>query len=378
MAPSAIETVTVPVIAPSAAKLKQFGAYKEIASYKVDEVKEKQGKDGRTPAKYPNYLPTWNPDQKYPPLTPFEHYEHGKDADPSFRDLLPQGVAKTTELTPTIGTEVRGVQLSQLTDAGKDQLALYVAQRKVVAFRDQDLADLPIDQALKWGGYFGRHHIHPTSGSPEGFPEIHLVHRGADDTFAKEFFATRTTSVAHHSDVSYEAQPPGTTFLILLEGPTSGGDTLFTDTVEAYNRLSPLFQERLHGLKATHSGIEQVNAAVARGSIKRREPVVNEHPIVRTHPATGEKALYVNPQFTRDIVGLKKEESDALLKFLYDHLAYSSDLQARVKWEPGTVVVWDNRVALHSALVDWKDGQRRHLARITPQAERPYETPFKA
>lgn len=148
--------------------------------------------------------------------------------------------------------------------------------------------------------------------------------------------------------------------------------------MEAYNRLSPPFQERLHGLKATHSGIEQVNAAVARGSIKRRDPVVNEHPIVRTHPATNEKALYVNPQFTRDIVGLKKEESDALLKFLYDHLAYSSDLQCRVKWEPGTVVVWDNRVATHSALVDWKDGQRRHLARITPQAERPYETPFAA
>jgi sulfonate dioxygenase len=143
---------------------------------------------------YPNYLPTWNPDQKYPPLTPFEHYEHGKDADPSFPDLLPQGVAQTTELTPTIGTEVRGVQLSQLTDAGKDQLALYVAQRKVVAFRGQDLADLPIGKALEWGGYFGRHHIHPTSGSPEGFPEIHLVHRGADDTFAKEFFATRTSS----------------------------------------------------------------------------------------------------------------------------------------------------------------------------------------
>lgn len=81
---------------------------------------------------------------------------------------------------------------------------------------------------------------------------------------------------------------------------------------------------------------------------------------------------------TREIVGLKKEESDALLKFLYDHLAYGADFQARVKWEEGTVVVWDNRVTQHSALVDWKTGQRRHLARITPQAERPFETPFKA
>lgn len=140
------------------------------------------------------------------------------------------------------------------------------------------------------------HHIHPTSGAPEGFPEIHLVHRGAGDKSSDAYFANRTSSVAWHSDVSYELQPPGTTFLYILDKPETGGDTLFVDAVEAYNRLSPLFQERLHGLKATHSGIEQVNAAVARGSINRRDPVVNEHPIVRTHPVTGEKALYVNPQ----------------------------------------------------------------------------------
>jgi sulfonate dioxygenase len=256
------------------------------------------------------------------------------------------------------------------------------------------------------------HHIHPTSGAPEGFPEIHLVHRGAGDTSAEAFFAKRTSSVAWHSDVSYEQQPPGTTFLYVLDRPATGGDTLFADAAEAYRRLSPLFQQRLHGLRATHSAVEQAAASLARGSVQRREPVINEHPLVRTHPVTGEKAIYVNPQcmsfphhptptcppyalprkprpynwhktdtptstVTRDIVGLKKEESDALLKFLYDHLAYGADFQARVKWEARTVVVWDNRVTQHSALVDWSDGQRRHLARITPQAERPFETPFE-
>lgn len=228
-------------------------------------------------------------------MTEFEHYEHGKDADTSYKNLLPQGT-KITDLTPSIGTEVRGVQLSSLSNAGKDELARFVAQRKVVAFRGQDFADLPINKALDFGSYFGRHHIHPTSGSPEGFPEVHLVHRGAQDQGHKTFYQTRTSSTAWHSDVSYEKQPPGTTFLYILDGPDTGGDTLFVDAVTAYKRLSPLFQERLHGLKATHSGIEQVNAAAARGSIKRREPVVNEHPIVRTHPATGEKALYVNSQ----------------------------------------------------------------------------------
>ena len=163
-------------------------------------------------------------------------------------------------------------------------------------FRDQNFADLPIHKALEFGGYFGRLHIHPSSGSPEGYPEIHLVHRGAGDKSAQQLLAQRVSTVAWHSDVTYEEQPPGTTFLYIFDKPTTGGDTIFVDQVEAYRRLSPAFQERLHGLRAVHSGIEQAEASRARGSIVRREPVTHEHPIVRTHPATGEKALFVNPQ----------------------------------------------------------------------------------
>jgi sulfonate dioxygenase len=106
---------------------------------------------------YPHYLPTWDRTQTYPPLEPFEHVEHGVDADTTFPNLLPKGVASVTDLTPTIGTEVRGIQLSSLSAAGKDELARFVAQRKVVAFRDQDFADLPIQEALDFGGYFGRY-----------------------------------------------------------------------------------------------------------------------------------------------------------------------------------------------------------------------------
>ncbi|RYP65156.1 hypothetical protein DL771_008434 [Monosporascus sp. 5C6A] len=375
MATSTTTTVTETVARSKTPEVTHFGAYKVLTPPRYSKEIE-EGRTGLRAAKYPQYLPTWNSEQKYPPLEPFEHYEHGKDADTSFKDLLPEGV-EVTHLTPTIGTEIRGVQLSSLSNAGKDQLARFVAERKVVAFREQDFADLPIQEALDYAGYFGRHHIHPTSGSPEGYPEVHLVHRGEGDRSHKTFFDTRTSSVAWHSDVSYEEQPPGTTFLYVLDKPETGGDTLFADAAEAYNRLSPLFQERMHGLRATHSGIEQANASVAMGGITRREPVVSEHPIVRTHPATGQKALYVNDQFTRRIVGLKVEESDAVLKFLRDHLAYGADFHVRVRWEEGTVVVWDNRVTQHSALIDWKSGQRRHLARLTPQAERPYETPFQ-
>ena len=102
--------------------------------------------------------------------------------------------------------------------------------------------------------------------------------------------------MAWHSDVTYEKQPPGTTFLYILDKPGTGGDTLFVDMAEAYRRLSPAFRERLHGLQAVHSGIEQAESARVKGSIVRREPVTSTHPLVRTHPATGEKALYINPQ----------------------------------------------------------------------------------
>jgi alpha-ketoglutarate-dependent taurine dioxygenase len=258
--------------------------------------------------------------------------------------------AKIQHLTPTIGSEVTGVQISKLSPAGKDQLALLVAQRKVVAFRDQDFADLPIQDALDWGGYYGRHHIHPTSGAPEGYPQIHLVHKYGANSEQNQFFANNNSSVSWHSDVSYEAQPPGTTFLYIFDSPEIGGDTAFVNQVESYNRLSPALKERLHGLKAVHSGFEQAEFSRQRGGVVRREPVKNEHPLIRTHPATGEKALYVNGGFTRSIVGLKQEESDALLGFLKDHVGRGIDYQARVRWAPKTVVVWD--VSLLQLLCD--------------------------
>ena len=195
---------------------------------------------------------------RYPALEPFVHDEPGLRADPSFPNLLPaasKGAWTVADLTPTIGAVVTGVQLSKLTPAGKDELALLVAQKKVVAFRGQDFKDLPIKDAVEYGKHFGRLHIHPTSGHPEGYPEIHLVHRSEGDATAlKAFLKTRTNTITWHSDVTYEQQPPGTTFLYLLDGPATGGDTLFANTAEAYRRLSPEFRKRLHGLKAIHSG----------------------------------------------------------------------------------------------------------------------------
>lgn len=195
---------------------------------------------------------------------------------------------------------------------------------------------MPIGDAVEFVRYYGRLHIHPTSPAPEGHPEVHVVHRGADDKTAMNFFDDRLHSVAWHTDISYERQPPGTTFLYMLDGPSAGGDTVFSNQVAAYNRLSDEFKKRLHGLKAYHLGSEQASVSKGAGGVVRREAVDSVHPLVRTHPATGEKALYVNPQFTRRILGFKKEESDMLLKFLFEHIALSQDIQCRVKWQQGS------------------------------------------
>lgn len=348
-------------------------------------------KSHNPPLKFPEYAPGWDQSEKFEPYKQFKFEEPGKRADKTLPNLFEKGLPtndkkylvpreqltkygySVDDLTPKFGSEVRGVQLSKLSDKAKDELAYFVAERGVVVFRDQDFRELPIKDALKYAEHFGRQHIHPTSGSPQAYPEVHLIFREEGDDIYKEYFSSNLSSVAWHSDVTYEKQPPGTTFLGILEMPRTGGDTLFSDNTEAYNRLSPEFQKRLEGLKAVHSAHEQADASIRRGGVVRREPVQNVHPIIRKHPATGKKSIFVNPQFTRNIVGLKQEESDLILNFLYDIIAKGSDFHVRARWEDGSVVVWDNRRTSHTALLDWSDGARRHAYRYTPQAEVPYE-----
>jgi sulfonate dioxygenase len=285
--------------------------------------------------------------------------------------------AEVEELTPRFGSSVEGVQLNKLDDAGRQQLALYVAQRGVVAFRDQDFIDEdPQWQVWNWGQFFGRPHIHPVSGHPAGIPEFHLVYRAPKKDGEANYYDAFTTTlngVRWHSDVTYEKQPPGLTALFLYDSPPSGGDTGYADQREAYRRLSPSFAAYLETLEVLHSGVAQAELGKANNAPPRREPVENIHPLVRRHPVTGEKALYVNRQFSRRIIGLKEEESDAILNLLYDHIERGSDFQIRVNWKPRTVVLWDNRITAHNANVDFDNlGYRRHGARITPQAERPF------
>ncbi|CEQ39494.1 SPOSA6832_01034, partial [Sporobolomyces salmonicolor] len=330
--------------------------------------------------RYARFLPHYTTSLKLPPLEPFEHVDIGHEAlkDPNPRSFL--NGASVSNITPSFGVEVKdGVDLTKLDRKQRAQLALYVAQKGVVVFRNQQAfidAD-PRWQIDDWGTTFGRIHIHPVSGQPKDFPELHLVFRDAVATTDEYPDSDRLNNTTIHSDVTYELQPPGLTTLFLYETPESGGDTLFVDQREAYNRLSPSFRAYLETLRVVHSGFEQAqNATRVHGpETIKRQPVKHEHPLVRRHPVTGEKALFVQPGFSRSIVGLKKEESDTILNLLYDHIAKGHDFQARARWgEPGSVTLWDNRITAHSALIDWNSGivGRRHGARITAQAERPF------
>lgn len=338
----------------------------KILNHKLDEKNQKILDDTFVKESHRAYLPTWDK-QTYPPLGFFAHHDRGSDADASFSNLLPES-AQVKRITPKLGVEIKGVQLSQLNDAGKNELALLAAQKGLLVFRDQDFSEYGPQFAVDYGKYYGPLHIHPTSGAPQGHPELHIVYRNKEVRGFPYDIKDRTNLVSWHSDITYELQPPGITFFSVLDGPVAGGDTIFADTVEAYNRLSPEFQKRLEGLYVEHSSVEQA----VKGDVNKRKSVKNIHPLVRVHPVTGQKILFVNPGFSRRILGLKVQESDAILNFLFDHIGNSHDLHARAQYQPGTVVVWDNRRVLHTANHDWDDEDVTRLAvRITPQAERP-------
>ncbi|KAI1873926.1 uncharacterized protein JN550_003195 [Neoarthrinium moseri] len=327
--------------------------------------------------KYRDYLPVYDETTTFPATEPFEFSDRGHLADaakPNLLDLKDPNV-QVTKLTPRVGTEFRGVQLSQLTDTQKNELALLIAERGVVVFRDQDFKDIGVQKQKEFGEYFGRLHVHPVGAHVEGALEFHNIYLGPDNLYRAQLRSSKLSTTGYHSDVSYEHQPPGITILTLLAVPSTGGDTGWTSQVAAYERLSKPIKLLLEGLRAEHSGFPQADNARRDGKHVRREPVKSDHPIVRVHPVTGQKALFVNPGFTKKIIGLKDEESDAILQLLFKHISQSQDVQVRVKWEEGTVALWDNRVTAHTAISDYdvynEEEGLRHGFRITTLGEKP-------
>ena len=172
--------------------------------------------------------------------------------------------------------------------------------------------------------------------------------------------------IVWHSDITYEEQPAGLSFLKIDTLPDAGGDTLWASAYEAYDRLSPPMQKFLEGLTALHAGTVHRERAKRTGQFIRRDFADAHHPIIRTHPVTNYKGLFVQPVFTTSIDGLTAKESRILLDYLYNHIAGGHDFQVRFKWTEDTVAVWDNRSTFHCAIFDYFSEGRRHGWRVTP------------
>ncbi|KAL7625215.1 hypothetical protein AAE478_004430 [Parahypoxylon ruwenzoriense] len=297
------------------------------------------------------------------------HNDAGARADKSKSALL-SAATKVTDLTTYIGTEIQGLQLKDLTNQQKDELALLIAERSVVFFRNQDLSP---QQQLELGKYYGVVEVHPQTPQVPGnlgvsviWPDLNALERGA--SFRKPGGASRW-----HTDLVHEIQPAGITHLHNDTVPPVGGDTLWASGYSAYEKLSPDFRKIIDGKLAVYRS--------AHSYLDRDEPEAGPkfleriHPLVRVHPATGWKALWVNRAMTHRIVGLDKAESDVILNYLFEIYEKNVDIQVRFRWTPGTSALWDNRITIHNASWDYGGRYPRHGTRVTSLAEKPFFDP---
>jgi taurine dioxygenase len=263
--------------------------------------------------------------------------------------------------TPHLGAEIEGIDLSRpLGNRQVDELHDALAAHQVLFFREQTM---DYDSAKALGRHFGDLHIHPNTPGPEGHPEIMPIHADAN--------SKRVAGERWHSDVSCDEEPPLGSILYLHTVPPVGGDTLFASQHAAYDALSPRMQTYLEGLTAFHDGGPYYRAANAKTGVAetgRTYPSAT-HPVVRTHPVTGRKALYVNRTFTQRINGLPEDEADALLAFLVEHSVHP-DFQMRFRWRANSVAFWDNRAVQHLAIWDYFP-QVRSGFRVTVKGDRP-------
>jgi taurine dioxygenase len=270
-----------------------------------------------------------------------------------------------------IGAEVLGVDLSRpLDDALAAALRSALVDHLVLFFRDQQL--MPAHQ-LAFTRAFGPVLRVPYVKHMEEHPDIIAVLKEADERNISTF------GNAWHSDFSFLEQPPMGSILYAREVPSHGGDTLFASMYEAYDALSDGMKRMLDGLHALHSGRPYGRGGVPADlktsrsiAIERDNPAADReiaHPVVRRHPESGRKALFVNAIYTQRFADMTEAESRPLLDFLYQH-CIRPEFTCRFRWAAGSLAVWDNRCTLHYAINDY-DGQRRLLHRTAVAGERP-------
>lgn len=264
-------------------------------------------------------------------------------------------------LTRNIGAEIRDVDLrTPLSDSDFSEVHDALMKHQVIFFRDQDISP---DQHLEFGRRFGELHVHPLAPSVNDVPELMLIHTDKD--------SFRNNGSDWHSDVSCDEEPPMGSILHLNTVPEVGGDTLFASMYAAYDGLSDTMKAILDPMVAEHSGEHVYKHNYGGKGVQRRNaPPKSIHPVVRTHPVTGRKALYVNKTFTTGIQGLSPKESAALLEFLYDH-TQNPLYQVRFQWERNSIAFWDNRCVQHFAVWDYFPETRSGI-RVTVAGDKPF------
>ncbi len=273
-------------------------------------------------------------------------------------------------LSGALGAEIRGLDLSRpLSGNERERLLEAFYRYGVLCIRDQKLTR---DAQLAFAKIFGTPDVHPIAKGMEEHPEVIRVLKPAGE---QAFFGT-----SWHTDNSFFENPSAVTVLYGEIIPQVGGDTVYASMERAWEMLSEPLQRFLEPLRAIHSAREAFDPRTTGDAKYKGEAAIQytysdaiyeeaEHPVMRTHPVTGRKSLYVNPMFTQQIVGLSKPESDGLLAMLYD-VSTRPELTCRVRWEPGTVTVWDNRWLQHYAIDDYADAERL-MYRVTIEGERP-------
>ena len=272
-------------------------------------------------------------------------------------------IIQVTPFSPSLGAEIRGIKLREgLSDSEFLEVNQAFLEYQVLFFLDQE--EIPPEVQIEIGKKFGALHSHPAAPQMDGFPEIFVIHTHRDSKIANgEFW---------HTDVSCDEMPPLGTMLQLHQLPSVGGDTLFSNMYQAYDELSESFQKFLVGLNALHESEHVYRGRYSDRGVDDFDIVYpfNIHPVVRTHPETQRKALYVNRTFTTRIVELEETESEAVLKMLLNHCE-QIHLQSRFRWKVNDVVFWDNRCVQHHALWDYWPEERKGR-RVSIAGEKPY------
>ncbi len=261
-------------------------------------------------------------------------------------------------LTGGLGAEIFGANLKVPDQFPAIKQAF--TQYSVVTLRAQTLTP---DDHLTFARRWGEINVNRFFKALDSHPEVAIVLKEADQTGA--------IGEEWHTDHAYDQVPAMGSILHAIQTPPYGGDTVFCSMGAAYDALSDRFRAMLNGLYAWHSsrhvfGTSQADTDASKtGRISNADKATQDalHPVVITHPLSGRKGLFVNPQFTTRIDGLSKPESDAILTMLYTH-CQKPEFQCRVRWQTGDVTMWDNRATWHKAINDYH-GHRRYMHRVT-------------